>query len=53
MRQARAGIHLPHLFNIVKSANFGTEYVDDDITRIENNPISGCFSLTTQILDPQ
>ncbi len=35
----KACVWPPHSFDIVKAADFGAEQVDDDVTRIDDNPV--------------
>jgi hypothetical protein len=39
----------PHAFEIVESADFGPEYMHDDITRINNDPVCFLASFDTDI----
>ena len=36
---------LPHLFKIVEFADFGAEDVDDDVARIDQDPVGACQPL--------
>ena len=48
-----ADIRLPHLFEIVEFANLGPEDVDDDIARVDQDPVAGVSPSTRMRASPR